>query len=349
MRAAAAVTFGKLAAGGVGFGLVVGWLASRVRRPVRDPAAEVVISLVVPYAAYLPAHALGLSGVLASLTTGLMLGQAGLHGLDPAGRIRINEFWQVLVFLLESVLFVLVGLELRTILDSLGSGQTIEAAAMAGATVGAVVVVRMLWWLAVPTLRWRPEGRIIDTGGVPWQSRVALGWSGLRGAISLAAALSIPLVESGRAFPDRNLVIFAAFCVVLFTLVGQGTTLPWLVRRLGLVGDDIEQRQHALADRRCAESALVRLDEIASGEDVRDEVVDILRQVYERRLERARAKLEEEDRGRAAGPSVAAVHHRLLERQHEVLRQLYREEQISFAVMRQVRRELDLEQASLEP
>lgn len=344
------VTFVRLAGGGVAYGLVVGWLASRVRRPLRDPASEVVVSLLIPFVAYLPANALGLSGVLATLTTGLMLGQEGIHGLDPAGRVRVQEFWQVLVFLLESVLFVLVGLDLRNILSSLSPGRPGQAAVMAGVTVAVVIVVRLLWWLAVPTLRWRPEGRIFDTGGVPWQSRVALGWSGLRGAISLAAALSIPAVEAGKPFPERSLVVFATFCVVLTTLVGEGTTLTWLLRRLSLVGSDVEQRQHAKADRRLAEAALLRLDELSADEAVPDAVADILRQVYERRLERIKAQLQDEDEesGAVSGPSLAAVRHKLLERQHEVLRQMYQEGEISFTILREVRRELDLEQASLE-
>lgn len=346
------LTFLELAGGGVAFGLVVGWVASHVRRPLRDPAAEVVVSLLIPYVAYLPANALGLSGVLATLTTGLVLGQEGLRGIDPAGRIRVSEFWQVLTFLLESLLFVLVGFELRTILTGLSPGRPMEAAAMAGVTVAVVVVVRMLWWMAVPTLRWRPEeGRLLDTGGVPWQRRFVLGWSGLRGAISLAAALSIPVAVDGHRFPLRNLVVFAAFCVVVTTLVGEATSLPWLLRRLGLVDHDVQLRQHALADRRLAEAALLRLDELTADDGVSDAVADILRQTYERRLDRIRAQFDDEERGSAgtpAGPSLRAIQHRLLERQHEVLGKLYREGEISFTVLRQVRRELDLEQASLE-
>ncbi|MGH9083494.1 MAG: Na+/H+ antiporter, partial [Acidimicrobiales bacterium] len=342
------VTFVRLVAGGVGFGLVVGWAATRLRRPMRDTASEIVVSLLVPFVAYLLADALGLSGVLATLTTGLMLGQQGSHGIGPGGRIRVAEFWQVLVFLLESVLFVLVGFQLRSIVDGLSPGRPGHGALLAGVTVGAVVVVRLIWWLAVPTLRWRPEQRILDTGEVPWQDRVALGWCGLRGAISLAAALSIPTVVRGRPFPERNLVVFAAFCVVVATLVGQGTSLTWLLRKLSLVGSDVEQRQHALADRRCIEGALLCLDEMSATHHVPDAVADTLRQAYERRLDRLRSQLDD-DIPDPTGLTLAAVRHRLIERQHQVLRRLYRDGEISFTVMRQVRRELDLEQASLDP
>ena len=343
------VAFMKVAGGGAGFGLAVGWVASRIRRPLRDPASQIVVSLLLPFVAYLPADAIGLSGVLSTLVTGLVLGQQGYAGLDPGGRIRVSEFWQVLVFLLESVLFVLVGFQLRSIVDGISTERPGTIAVVTGLSVAAVVTVRLGWWLAVPTLRWRPEGRIIDTGAVPWQERVVLGWSGLRGAISLAAALSIPVAVDGRVFHERNLVIFATFCVIAVTLVGQGTTLPWLLRRLSLAGNDVERRQHALADRRCAEAALRHLDELVAQEEVSDRVAETLRQLYERRLERVRIELADENVADEPGLSLGSAQRRLLTRQHDVLRQLQRDGDISFTVMRQVRRDLDLEQASLEP
>jgi Na+/H+ antiporter len=340
--------FVKVAGGGTALGLVVGWVFSRIGRPVRDPAAEVALSLLVPYVAYLPADILGLSGVLSTLTTGLVLGQRHYGGLDPTGRIRVSEFWQALAFLLESALFVLVGLQLRSVVDGLGRQSTGTVVVVTAVTVGVVIVVRLGWWLAVPTLRWRPEGRIIDTGDVPWQQRVALGWSGLRGAISLAAALSVPLTAGGKPFPQRDLIVFITFCVIIVTLVGQGTSLPWLLRKLALVGSDTERRQHRLAQRRCAEVALRHLDQMVAEEELDDDVADLVRQVYERRLQRAQPPPDETDSQAVPGLSVAAVQRRLLRRQQDTLRQLHRKGDISFAVMRQVRRELDLEQASLE-
>ncbi|HET6811071.1 MAG TPA: Na+/H+ antiporter [Acidimicrobiales bacterium] len=343
------LAFLKVAGGGAAFGLGLGWVVSRIRRPLRDSASQIVVSLLVPFVAYLPADALGLSGVLATLTTGLVIGQQTVAGLAPAGRLRVAEFWEVLVFLLESVLFVLVGVQLRYIISGLAGYPPADIAVVTALTVTVVPLVRMGWWLVVPTLRWRPEGRILDTGAVPWQERVALGWSGLRGAISLAAALSVPTAVAGSPLAARDLIIFATFCVIAVTLLGQGTSLPWLLRRLSLVGGDTERRQHALADRRCAEAALRKLDEIASSDGVSDVIAETLRQVYERRLDRVRTQLGGgggDDRG---GPSLGSVQRRLLATQHEVLRQLHRDGEISFTVMREVRRELDLEHASLEP
>lgn len=343
------LAFVKVAGGGTGFGLAVGWLAARVRRPLRDPSSQIVVSLLLPYVAYLPADALGLSGVLATLTTGLVLSQQPVAGLEPSGRIRVAEFWEVLVFLLESVLFVLVGVQLRRIVDAISVYPPSDIALVAGLSVTVVIAIRMIWWAAVPTLRWRPEGRILDTGAVPWQQRALLGWSGLRGAISLAAALSVPTAIDGRSFPARDLIIFAAFCVIAVSLIGQGATLPWLLRRLSLADNETTRHQHLLADRRCAEAALRRLDQLVADQTISEAVAETARGLYERRLERARDNPSGQPETHGGQLPLVAVQHQLLAAQHEVLRELHRRGEISFAVMRQVRRELDLEQASLEP
>jgi CPA1 family monovalent cation:H+ antiporter len=340
--------FVKVAGGGAAFGLVVGWLAGRIRRPLSDPASQIVVSLLVPFAAYIPADALGLSGVLATLATGLVLGQQPMSALEPSGRIRMAEFWQVLVFLLESVLFVLVGLQLRRLVDAIASKSVGEVALLAALSVVVVVVVRTGWWLAIPTVRWRPEGRLVDTGNVPWQERLALGWCGLRGAISLAAALSIPAAVSGHVFPGRDLIIFTTFCVIVATLVGQGTTLAWLLRRLGLVSSTAELHQRALAQRRCSEGALRLLDRLAAEEEVSDDVAEWLRERYEQRLEQARTAGTAPGGLPGAARSPRAVERRLLLAQHEILEELHRAGEISFTVMRDVRRELDLEHARYE-
>lgn len=346
--------FLRIAGGGTAFGLIVGWVVSRARRPLRDTSSQVVVSLLVPYVAYLPADALGLSGVLATLCTGLALGQSTVAALEPSGRLRVAEFWEVLVFLLESTLFVLVGLQLRHAVDALSGYQPAHVAAVTIVAVVGVVAVRLLWWAALPNFRWRPEGRIFDTGAVPWRHRLVLGWSGLRGAISLAAALSVPAVVAGHPYGPRNIIVFAAFAVLLVTLIGQGTSLPWLLRRLELVGHGDEPRQRLVAARRCAEAALRRLDELAAAGDISDETAEGLRRTYERRIERARTQLGERDEGQTRKPaqdaaSMAALQRRLLEAEYEVLQRMYRSGDISYAVLRQLRRDLDLEMARIRP
>ncbi len=345
------VDFVKIAFGGAAFGLGVGWVTARLRRRVREPSSEVVASLVVPFAAYLPADALGLSGILAALVAGLVSGRHGPAAIGPSGRISVNEFWRVLVFLLESALFVLVGLQLRGLLDSLARLSARDITEVAAVTVGVVVVSRLVWWLAVPTLRWRPEGRLFDTGQVPFAARLALGWGGLRGALSLAAALSVPVMVHGHAFAPRSLIVFTTFCVIAVTLVGQGTTLPWLLARLGLIGSAAETAERALARRRCAEAALYELDRLGAQSEHDERIARILRPLYEHRL----AELVEEGDGQDVvaadtpeGRKLAEVHRRVLLAQREALEGLYRRRAISYAVLRRVRRDLDFEQVTLE-
>lgn len=333
------LAFARIAGGGVAFGALVGSAASLVRRPLRDPASRIVVSLLIPFAAYLPAQALGCSGVLSTLVTGLVLGERSTAGLGPSGRIRVVEFWRVLVFLLESALFLLLGLQLRSLVTGVSGQPPATVAAVAGAAVAVAVAVRLVWQLVLRTTRWSAGGALSRA------ERLAIGWSGVRGAISLAAALSIPVEVGGRPFPDRDLLIFATFCVIAVTLVGQATSLGWLLRRLGLAGSDAEARQYALAERRCVEAALRQLDAMAAHEEVTDEVADLLRQSYEQRLERVRAEME--DDAAPAGPSLRAVRRRLLAAQRDVLHRLHRHGEISYAVLRQVQRELDLEQAGL--
>lgn len=343
-----ALSFIKVAGGGAGFGLAVGWVASRLRRPLADASSQIVVSLLVPFVAYLPADALGLSGVLSALVAGLVLGQQPLAALQPAGRLQASSFWDVLVFLLESALFVLVGLQLRSLVGAIENLSVTDVVAAAGLTVVAVVGVRMIWQLALPTLPFRREMRVLDTAGIPLSERVALGWSGLRGAISLAAALSIPEVVRGRAFPGRDLIVFTTFCVVVVTLVGQGTSLPWLLGRLGLVGSRSERDQHHLAHRRLAEAALARLDRWEAEDQVAEEVVDLLRGLYQRRLEQARDEHAGTAGAAGSAAAVADCQRQLFILQRQVARQLHREGRVSFAVMRELERELDLEQAQFD-
>ncbi|HET6795114.1 MAG TPA: Na+/H+ antiporter [Acidimicrobiales bacterium] len=344
---AGALSFLKVAGGGAVFGLAVGFVASRLRRPLADASSQIVISLLVPFVAYVPADALGLSGVLSALVAGLVVGQQPLAALQPAGRLQAAAFWEVLVFLLESALFVLVGVQLRFLVADIAGYSPAEIAWTVGLTVAAVTVVRMAWQLGLPSLRFRPEGRLVDTGQIPRAQRVALGWSGLRGAISLAAALSIPQVSSGRPFPGRELIVFATFSVIVVTLVGQGTSLSWLLRRLGMVGSDAELRQHAVAHRRLAEAALRRLDELVADDQIGSEVADLVRQRQERRLARSQSADTSDPAGRPGGGGVEDVERRILTLQRRLLRQLHREGQISFSVMRDLDTELDLEQAQL--
>ena len=216
------------AVGGVAIGLAVGWLIAEAFRRIEDPMVKIVLSVVAGYAAFLPADRLGLSGVLAAVTAGLYVGWRAPQLASPATRLLGVSFWEVLVYLLNAVLFVLVGLQLHPILSEL-SGSSVAVLVGQAALISAVVIaVRIGWGFTVTylirALDRRPAQR---TRRASARERLVAGWSGMRGAVSLAAALALPLTTSaGQAFPQRNLIIFMTFGVILATLVLQGVSLP---------------------------------------------------------------------------------------------------------------------------
>ena len=216
------------AVGGVAIGLAVGWLIAEAFRRIEDPMVKIVLSVVAGYAAFLPADRLGLSGVLAAVAAGLYLGWRAPELASPATRLLGVSFWEVLVYLLNAVLFVLVGLQLHPILGEL-SGSSVAVLVGQAALISAVVIaVRIGWGFTVTylirALDRRPAQR---TRRASARERLVAGWSGMRGAVSLAAALALPLTTSaGQAFPQRNLIIFMTFGVILATLVLQGVSLP---------------------------------------------------------------------------------------------------------------------------
>ena len=253
------------AVGGVAIGLAVGWVVAQVRERLDDPPVEVTISLFTGYAAYLPAEELELSGVIAAVTVGLYMGSQTARVTTAQTRMQGFAMWQILVFLLNSFLFVLIGLQLPDLLDALR-----EADFELGAVIGygllaslAVVLVRIVWVFAFNALPLR--------GGPPWpRGQVALvAWMGMRGAVSLAAALAIPFTtDAGQPIAERPLILFITFSVILFTLVVQGLTLPLLVRVLHVEPDDDgAEFEENKARKLAARAALDRLDALGA-EDV---------------------------------------------------------------------------------
>jgi CPA1 family monovalent cation:H+ antiporter len=301
---------------GVGIGLGVGWLGSRMLRFTETPVIENTLLLILPFAAYLPADTIGASGVLAVVAAGLYFGRYGSASLTAGARLQQREIWDLIVFLLTGLSFLLVGLELRPILDSLTNRESGSLIAEATAVVGAVIVVRLVWILGATAL---PGGERLagarERSPRLWKETVVVGWAGMRGAISLAAALALP-----QSFPQRDLLVFLAFAVIVATLVGQGLTLPSLIRRFGLVTRD-EQDVLLVVEtrRRLTVLALARIEEL-DGEDIPEDVIDRLRSGYESqlaRLDRRLASLDTDEPDGGGGldpddPDRAAADHQAL-------------------------------------
>jgi Na+/H+ antiporter len=334
------------AVGGVAVGLLAGWLVAELRRRLDDPVVEIVVSIITGYVAYLPAELLGVSGVLAAVTAGLYVGWRAPQLASPSTRLLGFSFWEVLVYLANAVLFILVGLQLQPILDGL-EGTAVAVLVGQAALVSVVVVaVRLGWMFSVPylvrLLDRRPSQLARRVGA---RERLVTGWSGMRGAVSLAAALALPL-----DFPMRNLILFLTFAVIFTTLVVQGLTLPILIRRLGVQGDGVEEREELRGRLAAAQAALDRLDELAGEDWTRDDTVERLHGLYEfrrRRLKVRAGKLEDdgaEDRSLAYQRLVRE----LLEAQRQAIVRLRNQGTISNEVMHRIERELDLEDTRLE-
>ncbi len=332
--------------GGIAYGLAVAVVIGRVRRHVRDPMIQIMLSLITPFVAYIPAEELNVSGVLATVVTGAYLGTQTDGLIQPASRIPGTLFWRMLIFLLESSLFVLLGLELRSILAHLsGTHSAGWLAGASAAVVGAVIVIRLGWELIMSPLIGLLPGRHSAFVRNPWRQRLVIGWGGMRGAISLAIALTLPVTVSGRPFGERSTLIFLAACVVVATLIGQGLTLAPLLRALGLAQTEQHQRAEASARAKVTEAGLARLDEMAEDGRVDEDTANVYRQLLELRLDRVRTALGDESRDQSA--DVHSLRQELVRAQRDKLDELYRTRKITDEIRRSISRTLDMQEPGL--
>jgi Na+/H+ antiporter len=335
------------AAGGIAIGLAVGWVISEIRRRIDDIPVEVTISLLSGYAGYVPAEAAHCSGVLAAVTVGIVLGWRAPQISTASMRLTGYAIWEILVFLLNALLFVLIGLQLPLILDGL-SGEPAGTLLLQGAAVSAAVILTRIAWVntlpyVIRALDRRPEQRARRQG---WRFRMIGAWAGMRGSVSLAAALALPL-----DFPQRDIVLFLTFSVIFVTLVLQGLTLPKVIRWSGVHDDGSDEREELLGRRAAVDVALVRLDELAAAEWTRDDTADRMRQMYEYRRSRLAARAGETDD--SDGFEHRSVKYQkmvrsVLQAQREELVRLRNSGAISNEVMHRLERELDLEDERLE-
>jgi monovalent cation/hydrogen antiporter len=338
--------------GGLIVGLAAGWLIRQVRSRIDDPPTEITISILSGYVGYLPAEELGLSGVIAAVTTGLYMAWYTPQLTTAVMRLQGVAVWEILTFLLNAVLFLLVGLQLPGILDDI-SGNSAGDLVLWGGLVSAVVVgVRLAWVFTLPFV-----SRLLDrresqrVRRIPAEQRLVIGWASMRGSVSLAAALAIPLhTDAGDPFPERALIIFLAFAVILVTLVGQGLTLGPLINRLGIEDDGQESHEDTVARRRVAEAALARLEELGEPDWISPESVGRARQLFDYRQRRFGA-LEDGDGGDNYEERANAwrrLMYDLYDAQREALLDLRNTGAISDEVRRRVERDIDLEETRIE-
>ncbi|HYZ78603.1 MAG TPA: Na+/H+ antiporter [Gaiellaceae bacterium] len=346
----AALRFLASVAGGIAVGLVVGWLVALVRVRLDNIPAEIAISLLTGYLAYIPATALHVSGVLAAVTVGVYLGWRAPELSTPAMRMQGNAVWETLVFLVNALLFALVGLQLRPILDAL-SGQSTASLIGYAALVTATVMAVRLAWVYPHTYLARLLLYRLPIREAPWGEATVIGWTGMRGAVSLAAALAVPLsTDTGAPFPSRALIVFLAFCVILGTLGVQGLTLPAVIRMSRLEEDTAPAREEAKARLLAADAALARLEELREEDWVREDTADRMQGLYNFRRNRFVARFDDGDDGGIEQRSLdyQRLRRELLEAERAAVVELRRIGRINDEVMYRVFRDLDLEDSRLE-
>ena len=358
------------ALGGVAVGYVVGWLIILVRRHVsEDPSVQNIVSLLTPFVAYLAAEELphelwlrlhGLfgiptdlhfSGVLAVVTTGLYLGRKSPTVTSSGTRLQGFATWELISFLLNGLIFILIGLQLGRVVGSLDDytwGQLALYATLVSLT---VILIRVLWvFPATYVPRWASR-RLRERDPSPsWRSVSIIAWTGMRGVISLAAALALPFeTASGVQFPQRDLIIFLTFCVILATLVVQGLSLPLLIRALGLEDDHIGEKEETKGRISVADAALERLEELKVEDWVREDTAERVQGLYNYRRNRFASRFDGDPDGveeRSAAYQRLMVE--LLIAQRQRLIRMRDDGKIGDEVMHRIERDLDLEESRLE-
>jgi Na+/H+ antiporter len=337
--------------GGVAIGLAVSGLAQIALRRLDDAPLAILLTVFTAYASFALAAGVGASGVLAAVSSGLFSGWRSHLIFDADMRLNAQSFWRVLVFALNAILFVLVGEQFPEILRKVGETFSPGEIVGYGLLVSAVVIVVRLAWQFLPVSLGRLLPRLGDTGGGEnWRERLLIGWSGMRGAVSLAAALALPFsLDSGAAFDSRDLIVYLTVAVIFVTLVGQGLTLPALVRWLGLSSSEAWAPDEAVARLAAAQAALDRLDELeAGGTPVPENALARLRELYQARFARCVAALSG-DAGEIPIENPLSGYRRLREdligTERTTLLEMRNDGRIKQDLFRRIQRDLDLDEA----
>lgn len=350
----AAGMFAAIVAGEILWGIGAGWVMLRLRRWIGDPRIELTLSVLTPYLAYWPPEHLGGSGVLATVTTGLYVSWNGYRFISAATRLQGVFFWDFLIYTIEGLVFLITGLQARPLIERIDGGAIYELAVSAAVVSAAVIAARFVWvfpaaylpgWVFPPVRRMDPLP--------PWQPVFIIAFTGVRGIVSLAAALGIPLTASGGApFPDRDLILFLTFSVILVTLAGQGLALPWIIRKLGLAHAGRRERRALRAEeyearREAVKAALEQLDDFAGKRKFAESVLTPLRAAHRVRL----TQMERHSDGDDGHKKLALLHDDIellvISAERQRVNELFRQGKMTDETRRRIERGLDLREAHL--
>jgi CPA1 family monovalent cation:H+ antiporter len=345
-------TFVAIVAGEALFGAAVGWLSLRARHRARDPQIEITLSLITPYVAYwIPEH-FGGSGVIATVACGLYMSWNGPLLISSATRLQGIFFWDLVIFLIEGSLFLLTGFQMRSLYENSKAFPLNEILSSTALVAVIIVVARFAWVYPATYLPLLLSKRLRARNPWPsWRTTFVIAFTGVRGAVSLAAALALPFVlPDGESFPYRDLILFVSFGVIFITLVGVGLGLPPVVRRLGVndVGraESIAEHESEIAARREAlGAALKSLDAITDDRELSDEVVKLLRARHETRADQLPDSLNPDAHDVSAAGT--ALTRELISAERKFIHVMLRDGKITDEIRRRIERDLDLEEASL--
>jgi CPA1 family monovalent cation:H+ antiporter len=347
-------TFAAIVSGEILWGIGVGWVMLRLRRWVRETRIEIMLSVLTPFVAYWPPEQLGGSGVLATVVAGLYISWNGLRLISAATRLQGIFFWDYLIYLIEGMVFLITGLQAHALLAGIGGHKISELATAAGIVTAVVILARFAWMYPATYLpRWLiPAIRRADPSP-PWQYPFVLAFTGIRGIVSLAAALAIPFATgAGAPFPYREMILFVTFVVILATLVGQGLLLPLVVSGLGLARagrrehradriEEFEARRHAI------EAAVARLDALHEARPLPPEILDPLRADHRERLNQVERRKDGDPAHRKLTDLTDEVRMALIAAERDGLNALYRGGGVKDEARRRIERDLDLREAHL--
>jgi len=345
-------TFAAIVVSELLFGAAVGWLSLRMRHRARDPQVEITLSLITPYLAFWIPHHFGGSGVIATVACGLYMSWNGPLLISSATRLQGIFFWDLVIYLIEGFLFLLTGFQMRALYEKSKAFPLDEILFATGLVAAIVIVARFAWVYPATYLPRLLNKRLRERDPMPsWRTVFVIAFTGVRGAVSLAAALALPLaLPNGDAFPHRDLILFVSFGVIFITLVGLGSTLPPVVRWLGVTqagrAEHVAEHESEIAARREAlDAALKSLDAITNDRELTDEVVKLLRSRHEIRANQLPDSLDpDRDDVSANGTELTRE---LISTERKFIHALLRDGKITDESRRRIERDLDLEEASL--
>jgi Na+/H+ antiporter len=347
----AASTFALIIVGEILWGIAVGWLSLRLRQWAHNPRVEITLSLMTPYVAYWAPEHLGGSGVLATVAAGLYVSWNGPLLISSSTRLQGIFFWDLIIYVIEGFVFLLTGLQVRTLLDRVHAFTLRDLIIATLVTTAIVIAARFVWMFPATYIpRWiSPSLRKRDPAP-PWQAPFALAFTGVRGVVSLAAALAIPFsTATGAPFPERDLILFITFGVIIITLVGQGLMLPSVIRWLGLTNEaNAERRREHQAEldarSEAMDAALRHLERLAGERKLDRKTIELLKARHEQRM---RLLPRDLDDGLEFARMNNDIRMELIEIEREFVHQLLRDGKLTDESRRRIERELDLEEEGI--